>query len=417
MRNDVNPEQLVSGVHRAPQTVAVRPIVVVVAALAVLLLLGIMITLVFSKAASLIPSANAATPSGIVLSAAPANVADLGYAPEPAVQPAVTVTLAPGPPAAAPTIDPALLGGAPVAPPPPPTVAQESGGAPPPQAVPAPVIVEATESPAVRSARDRAATRAAEKRAAVTSDLEVQFTHQTHAGTGYVASANGGAGYSNGPPASRAANRYTSPDDYDIPPGSDFVLQRGEFIPATLYTSIDSTVAGLITGYVNADVWDGQHEAVVVPRGSKLIGTFGSGVSQGQQRIGVAWDSIKLPNGHTIVLEDFPGVDLTGTSGFGAAVDNHTRRLFTNVILLSILSAGAQLAQPRNSTCGGGFGGCSPSLGQSAAQSVGTNIANAETQIFQRDANITPTMHVVEGAQVGIMVLRDLPMRAWRQAR
>ena len=47
-------------------------------------------------------------------------------------------------------------------------------------------------------------------------------------------------------------------------------------------------------GLRSRDVWDDQPAAVIVPRGAKLIGTFGSDASQGQKRIGVAWDSIKI---------------------------------------------------------------------------------------------------------------------------
>ena len=408
--DDRNPEKLVSGVRRMPGTVAVRPEVILVSAFAVLALLALMLWMLFAKATSLIPHTDVAeaAPGGIVASAKPAEIADLGYTPKTEA----IVTPAPAPtsiPDTQPTLDPAELGGTPIVGASAPTQEPVAAAPPPGVSEAPPVVQQPTESPRLAAERERAARQADEQRAAAASDLQVKLTNDPATKGGAVVAAQA----DNAAPAARAASRYTNPDDYDIAPGSEHVLQRGQLIPVTLYTSMDSTIAGLVTAYVNADVWDGQHAAVVVPRGAKLIGTFGSGASQGQKRIGVAWDSIKLPNGHTIVLEDFPGIDLTGTSGFGASADNHSRKLFTNVILLSILAAGAQLAQPQNQNYNGAYN--APTLGQSAAQAVGTNITNAGTQIFQRDANITPTLHVVEGAQVGVMVLHDLPLRAWRQ--
>jgi len=74
--------------------------------------------------------------------------------------------------------------------------------------------------------------------------------------------------------------------DYIIPPESEYLLRRGMIIPATLYTSIDSTIGGTVIAYVNQDIYDSRHRTIVVPRGSKLTGSFGGQVvQQGQARI------------------------------------------------------------------------------------------------------------------------------------
>ncbi len=207
--------------------------------------------------------------------------------------------------------------------------------------------------------------------------------------------------------------------DYDVAPPSDVFLAPGTEIDVTLYTSIDSTVQsgqpGTIVGYVGRDVLDFDKRVVVVPSRSKIIGHMATTTLQpGQNRIGVIWSGILLPNGHTIVLEGAPGIDLTGTTGFGAAIDNHTRKELTNVIAFSILAAGAQLAQPQaGNGCGSNSFGCSPSVGQSIGQAVGTQISNAATAAYNRSSQAQPTAHVVEGAQVGVMLTNYMAMHAW----
>ena len=191
------------------------------------------------------------------------------------------------------------------------------------------------------------------------------------------------------------------------------ILQRGMIIPAELYTPIDSTVPGVITAQIRQDVFDATHRVLVIPRGSKLIGSYASAMAQGQARLFVSFDSIKLPNLQTIDLGSMRGVDLNGVAGLGGTVDFHTGRLFGNVLLLSVLAAGAQLAQPRVNGCA--FSGCQESAGQAIGSAVGSNIANAATQTYDRTLYQPPTMHVPAGYILNVMVERDLPIPAYQE--
>ncbi len=188
-------------------------------------------------------------------------------------------------------------------------------------------------------------------------------------------------------------------------------IQRGMIIPASLYTPIDSTIPGVVTAEIRQDVFDATHRVLVIPRGSKLIGSYESAMAQGQARLFVGFDSIKLPNLHTIDLGSMRGVDLNGVSGLGGKVDFHAGRLFANVLLLSVLAAGAELAQPRTNGCG--FYGCQQSAGQAIGSAVGSNIADAATRTYDRTLSQPPTMHVPAGYVLNVMVERDLSLEAY----
>ena len=383
--NSTDPERIVAGLNRAPGTVQVKRPVVYAGLCGAFTFLALMLWFVVSHAGAIMNPAEASViKPGTVTSAVPANPADLGV---PQRSDAIDGATTPAP-NMQPTLSPQDLAGAPMPQP------------PPIQQAPAPV----TNQPApyeqnVPRQPSRAEQLAAANAAAADSDLKVRLDDTDR-------STASSPGLHDTPAGNSSA---TQPDQ---PPISPYVLERGMVIPATLFTSIDSTIAGTVVAYVNQDVYDAQHQVVVVPRGARITGSFANGAVQGQRRLSVSWDAIKLPNGHTIELDSMPGVDLSGTSGFGAAVDNHMREMFSHVVLLSVLGAGAQLSQPQiSSSCGSGY--CAPSIGQSIAGSVGTQIAQAGNAIVQRDANIAPTLHVVEGAQVAIMVEHDLPLRPW----
>jgi len=217
------------------------------------------------------------------------------------------------------------------------------------------------------------------------------------------------------PAAAQVAQAPSQREAQDVaPPQGPFLAPHTE-IDVTLYTSIDSTIPGGITGFVGRDVLDFYKRVVVIPANSKMVGHMAStSLQPGQNRIGAIWEGIILPNGHELELENAPGIDLTGTTGFGAAIDNHTRKQLVNVIAFSLLAAGAQLAQPQNS-CGSN-NGCSPNVGQAIGQALGSQIVSLGTNAYNRASQIPPTAHVVEGAQVGVMITNYLALKAWDPA-
>jgi len=194
----------------------------------------------------------------------------------------------------------------------------------------------------------------------------------------------------------------------DTGPIGDYVLQRGTIIPASLYTPIDSTVPGIVTAQVRQDVYDSTHRTLIVPQGSRLVGGYASGMTNGQARLFVAFDSIKLPNGHTINLGNMPGVDLQGVAGLGGKVDFHTGRLFSNIALLSILGAATQLVQPQYSS--GGTNVVIYGAGQAASQQIGS----VSSQIASQYLNQPPTMHTPAGYVLDVMVEHDLSLSPYK---
>ena len=183
---------------------------------------------------------------------------------------------------------------------------------------------------------------------------------------------------------------------------SGYWLRRGMSIPATLYTSIDSTVPGVIVAYVADDVYDFTHAALVIPRGAKLIGSFGGrgiGIAQGQARIPASFDAIQLAD-RVVPLGDEPGIDRAGTSGLGARVDRHTRDTVESFAILTGIGLAAH-----SSTC--------TNCEQSGSSNVGSTIVSAGTPFLPQPNAIQPTLHVAEGAQLSVMLTHDMRVPAW----
>ena len=94
-------------------------------------------------------------------------------------------------------------------------------------------------------------------------------------------------------------------------PVSIYELKAGSIIPITLTTRINSDLPSDITGIVREDVYNTVNgKFLLIPKGSKVYGTYDSNISYGQNRLLMVWQRIQMPNGFTINLENMQGVDM-----------------------------------------------------------------------------------------------------------
>ncbi len=98
------------------------------------------------------------------------------------------------------------------------------------------------------------------------------------------------------------------------------VLARGTVIPAVLQSAIDSELPGLVRAQVAENVYDSvSGRYILIPRGARLIGTYGQTGGSGQRRLFVAWTDLRMPGyvsgGTPIDLDRFSTLGADGASG------------------------------------------------------------------------------------------------------
>lgn len=187
-------------------------------------------------------------------------------------------------------------------------------------------------------------------------------------------------------------------------PASPFELMQGSVIPATLTTGIESDLPGQITAVVARNVFDSASGAnLLIPAGAQLVGTYAAKVLPGQSSVAVAWTRIVFPNGSYINLGAMPGTDPDGMSGISGDVDNHTWLMFKNALLLSLVGTGIQAATPQTTSVNGSL-----STAQIFQSQLANTFGQAVSQMLQRYMSVAPTIHVQPGAQIAVVVSKDL---------
>lgn len=187
-------------------------------------------------------------------------------------------------------------------------------------------------------------------------------------------------------------------------PFSRFELKAGWDIPAVLEQSLNSDLPGDIKALVRENVYDtatGRH--LLIPQGARLVGTYDSRVSYGQNGLQVAWGRIIYPDASSINLEGMSGQDAKGYTGLRYDVDNHYKRLLGFGLLTSLFSASFQLSQSRR----GGLLGY-PSASEVTGSAVGRELSQLGADVTRRNLNVQPTIKVPIGYRFNVRVNRDI---------
>jgi type IV secretion system protein VirB10 len=186
-------------------------------------------------------------------------------------------------------------------------------------------------------------------------------------------------------------------------PESPYEIMAGTLIPVTLVTGINSDLPGEVVAQVTRNVYDTQQRHLLIPAGSRVLGQVDNQVGLGQARVNIAWHRLILPNNSSLSLPGFAGVDARGAAGIRDHVNNHYARTYVNALLLSALTAGAQLSQPQAANVY-----TSPSVGQIAAGAVGQRVGDVSSEMIRRNMQVGPTLEVRPGFKFSIYVSQDL---------
>ncbi len=176
---------------------------------------------------------------------------------------------------------------------------------------------------------------------------------------------------------------------------TDLVVPQGTIITGVLETAINSDLPGLVRAVVSRDVRGFDGTKVLIPRGSRLIGQYSSGVALGQSRAFVIWTRLLRNDGVSVQLGS-AATDPLGTAGLSGKVNSHFLRRFGAATLLSVITSGLDYLV--NTAQAGG----SVTVGSPAQATQLAGIA------LQRDIDIPPTIKVAQGTPVRVFVARDL---------
>jgi len=210
------------------------------------------------------------------------------------------------------------------------------------------------------------------------------------------------------------ATDYKRPTEVNIDnaTGQPYVIYEGLTLDTVLMNRLDGDAIGPVKVLVTNPVYSHDHQHVLIPEGTIVLGEarkIGSAGFGQQRRISVAFHRILMPDGYSVDLDQFHGLDQIGEESLKDKVNNHYLQIFGTSIALGVIAGASQISQ--------GGSNLTSSGPQSFTNGAASSVSQSATTILDQFIQIPPTITIREGHRVKVYFTQDMLLPAYENHR
>jgi type IV secretory pathway VirB10-like protein len=195
--------------------------------------------------------------------------------------------------------------------------------------------------------------------------------------------------------------------DFDQYQGRLFRIFEGTVLEGVVTNHIDGGFSGPILVMLTTDYYSHDHQQLLMPQGTRLIGTVQSVGNAQQRKMFVTFHRAVCPDGFSLDFDKYIGLDPIGTTGLATKVDHGY-----------LMAFGAAAAI-------GGLGGLTQIGNNGSVLSASTEIRNGISeqsaaegeQVLNHFLNRLPIITLKEGSRARIYVGRDILIPSYAEHR
>src|SRR5258708_35576974 len=129
--------------------------------------------------------------------------------------------------------------------------------------------------------------------------------------------------------------------------GQPYVLFEGTELETALVNRLDGDFSGPVKVMVTNPVYSHDRQHVLVPEGTFALGETSKVQGFGQRRLAVVFHRLIMPDGYTVDLDQFHGLNQIGETGLKDQVNHHYFEIFGSSIALGIIAGAAHSSNRR----------------------------------------------------------------------
>jgi len=210
------------------------------------------------------------------------------------------------------------------------------------------------------------------------------------------------------------ATDYKRPTEVNIDnaTGQPYVIYEGLTLDTVLMNRLDGDSVGPVKVLVSNPVYSHDHQHVLIPEGTIVLGEarkIGSAGFGQQRRISVAFHRMLMPDGYSVDLDQFHGLDQIGEEGLKDQVNNHYLQIFGTSIALGVIAGASQISQ--------GGSNLNSSGSQSFTNGAASSVSQSATTILDQFIQIPPVITIREGHRVKVYFTQDMLLPAYENHR
>jgi type IV secretory pathway VirB10-like protein len=185
--------------------------------------------------------------------------------------------------------------------------------------------------------------------------------------------------------------------------GQPYVLYEGTTVDTILMNRLDGDAPGPVKALVSNAVYSHDRQHVLIPEGSVVLGEakkIGQNGFGQQRRMAVVFHRLMMPDGYSVDLDQFRGLDQIGEQGAKDKVNNHYLQIFGTSIALGVIAGAAEVEM--------GGGALTGSGSQLFTTGASASVSSSATTILDRFMQIPPTITIREGHRIKVYFTQDM---------
>jgi type IV secretion system protein VirB10 len=210
------------------------------------------------------------------------------------------------------------------------------------------------------------------------------------------------------PQASPGGYKRPLEANIDSATGQPYLVYEGSVLDTVLMNRLDGDAVGPVKVLVSNPLYSHDHQHVIIPEGTVVLGEakkIGAAGFGQQRRMAVVFHRLIMPDGYSVDLDQFQGLDQIGEEGLKDKVNNHYLQIFGTSIALGVVAGASQITQ--------GGGTITTSGSQAFTNGAAASVSQSAATILDRFMQIPPTITIREGHRVKVYFTQDLLLPAY----
>jgi type IV secretory pathway VirB10-like protein len=187
--------------------------------------------------------------------------------------------------------------------------------------------------------------------------------------------------------------------------GQPYVVFEGTTIDTVLVNRLDGEFAGPLKVMVTNPVYSQDRQYVLIPAGTFILGDVQKVSGTGQKRLAVTFHRLLMPDGYSVDLDQFRGLDQAGATGLKDKVNNHYVEIFGASIALGVIAGAAEITNLNE--------GYNETGTEAYKAGVANSLSQSSANVLDRFINIPPTITIREGHRIKVYITQDMLLPAY----
>ena len=195
--------------------------------------------------------------------------------------------------------------------------------------------------------------------------------------------------------------------DFDQYGGKLYRVFEGTVLEGVVTNHVDGGMAGPVLLMLTTDYYSHDHQNLLLPQGTRLIGAVTAVGNQQQHKLAVVFHRAVCPDGFSIDIDKYAGLDQIGTTGRATKVDHGYLQAFAAAAAVGGLGGLAQI----------GNDGSVLTPDSQIRNGISSQTSQEGEQVLNHFLNRLPIITLKEGSRARVYIGKDILIPSYADHR